>query len=72
MKTKELRALSVDDLVKKEQDVREDLFKLRFQHSGPDRKEEPVANHRAKNSGRLYECQCQENPSGISRQQQDG
>ena len=33
MKTKELRALSVDDLVKKEQDVREDLFKLRFQHS---------------------------------------
>ncbi len=33
MKTKELRALSVDNLVKKEQDVREDLFKLRFQHS---------------------------------------
>ena len=33
MNTKELRALSVDDLVKKEQDVREDLFKLRFQHS---------------------------------------
>ena len=33
MKTKELRALSVDDLVKTEQDVREDLFKLRFQHS---------------------------------------
>jgi large subunit ribosomal protein L29 len=33
MKTKELRALSVDDLVKREQDVREDLFKLRFQHS---------------------------------------
>ena len=33
MKTKELRALGVDDLVKKELDVREDLFKLRFQHS---------------------------------------
>ena len=33
MKTKELRALGVDDLVKKERDVREDLFKLRFQHS---------------------------------------
>jgi large subunit ribosomal protein L29 len=33
MKTRELRALSVDDLVKKELDVREDLFKLRFQHS---------------------------------------
>ena len=33
MKTKELRALSVDDLVKKEQDVRVDLLKLRFQHS---------------------------------------
>jgi large subunit ribosomal protein L29 len=33
MKTVELRALSVDDLVKKEEDVREDLFKLRFQHS---------------------------------------
>ena len=33
MKTKELRALDVDDLVKKERDVREDLFKLRFQHS---------------------------------------
>lgn len=33
MKTEELRALGVDDLVKKERDVREDLFKLRFQHS---------------------------------------
>ena len=33
MKTKELRALGVDDLVKKERDVLEDLFKLRFQHS---------------------------------------
>ena len=33
MKTKESRALGVDDLVKKERDVREDLFKLRFQHS---------------------------------------
>ena len=32
MKTSELRALSVDDLIKKDQGIREDLFKLRFQH----------------------------------------
>ncbi len=32
MKTKELRELSPEDLRKKEQDVREDLFKLKFQH----------------------------------------
>ena len=32
MKAKELRELSAEDLQKKEQDLREDLFKLRFQH----------------------------------------
>lgn len=32
MKTSELRALSVEDLIKKDQGIREDLFKLRFQH----------------------------------------
>ena len=32
MKTSELRALSVEDLINKERGVREDLFKLRFQH----------------------------------------
>ena len=32
MKAKELRELSPEDLLKKEQDIREDLFKLRFQH----------------------------------------
>lgn len=32
MNAKELRALSPEDLKKKEQDVREDLFKLKFQH----------------------------------------
>lgn len=32
MKTKELRALSLEDLKQKELDFREDLFKLQFQH----------------------------------------
>ncbi len=32
MKVKELRELSPEDLRKKERDIREDLFKLRFQH----------------------------------------
>jgi large subunit ribosomal protein L29 len=32
MKAKDLRNLSVEDLRKKDQDTREDLFKLRFQH----------------------------------------
>jgi len=32
MKTKELRNLNTDDLLKKEKDVREDLFRLRFKH----------------------------------------
>jgi len=32
MKTEELREMSVDDLLKKELDLREDLFKLKFQH----------------------------------------
>jgi len=32
MKAKELREMSVEDLRKKEQDIREDLFKLKFQH----------------------------------------
>jgi len=32
MKAKELRSLSTDDLVKKDRDVREDLFRLRFKH----------------------------------------
>ncbi len=32
MKAKELRELSPEDLGKKEQDIREDLFKLKFQH----------------------------------------
>jgi len=32
MKAKELREMSSDDLMKKERDLREDLFKLKFQH----------------------------------------
>lgn len=32
MKAKELREMSVDDLMKKELHLREDLFKLKFQH----------------------------------------
>ncbi|MBM9511182.1 50S ribosomal protein L29 [Desulfogranum marinum] len=32
MKIKDLRELSLEDLGKKEQDFREDLFKLKFQH----------------------------------------
>ena len=32
MKTSELRELSVDDLVAKEKDLAEELFKLKFQH----------------------------------------
>ncbi len=32
MKTNELRNLNTDDLLKKEKDVREDLFRLRFKH----------------------------------------
>ncbi len=33
MKAKELREMSREDLLKKETDLREDLFKLKFQHS---------------------------------------
>ncbi|WP_043769644.1 50S ribosomal protein L29 [Desulfobulbus propionicus] len=33
MKAKELRSLAVDDLLKKNQEMREDLFRLRFKHS---------------------------------------
>lgn len=32
MKASELRGLGVDDLVAKEKDLAEELFKLRFQH----------------------------------------
>jgi large subunit ribosomal protein L29 len=32
MKAKELREMSMEDLRKKERDIREDLFKLKFQH----------------------------------------
>ena len=32
MKIQDLRTLTVEDLAKKEKDLREDLFKLRFQH----------------------------------------
>lgn len=32
MKVKELRSLSVEDLLKKNAELSEDLFKLRFQH----------------------------------------
>ncbi len=32
MKAKELREMSTEDLKKKEKDIREDLFKLKFQH----------------------------------------
>ena len=32
MKVSELRELSVDDLVAKEKDLAEEIFKLRFQH----------------------------------------
>jgi len=33
MKASELRALSKEDLLKKERDLREELFRLRLQHS---------------------------------------
>ncbi len=32
MKAKELRSLNVEDLLKKSNDIREDLFRLRFKH----------------------------------------
>lgn len=32
MKVKDLRKMSHEDLVKKEKDLREDYFKLKFQH----------------------------------------
>ena len=32
MKANDLRSLAVEDLQKKEQETREDLFKLRFKH----------------------------------------
>lgn len=32
MKIQDLRDLSLEDLHKKEKDIREDLFKLKFQH----------------------------------------
>jgi large subunit ribosomal protein L29 len=32
MKVKELRSLTTEDLLKKDKDVREDLFRLRFKH----------------------------------------
>ena len=32
MKVKELREMSLEDLGKKEKDIREDFFKLKFQH----------------------------------------
>lgn len=32
MKAKDLRNLSIDDLLKKNAELREDLFKLRFKH----------------------------------------
>ena len=32
MKAKELREMSTEDLMKKELDLREDLFKLKFRH----------------------------------------
>lgn len=32
MKAKELRNLNADELLKKDKDVREDLFRLRFKH----------------------------------------
>jgi large subunit ribosomal protein L29 len=32
MKAKDLRTNSVDDLLKKDSEIREDLFKLRFKH----------------------------------------
>lgn len=32
MKAKDLRKLAIDELRKKEQETREDLFKLRFKH----------------------------------------
>ncbi len=32
MKAKELREMSAEELRKKEKDIREDLFKLKFQH----------------------------------------
>jgi large subunit ribosomal protein L29 len=47
MKTSELRSLSVEDLIKKDLGVREDLFKLRFQH-GIRRLENPAKLSRLK------------------------
>ncbi|RLB04813.1 MAG: 50S ribosomal protein L29 [Deltaproteobacteria bacterium] len=33
MKARELRELSIDELMQKEKDLKEELFNLRFQHS---------------------------------------
>jgi large subunit ribosomal protein L29 len=43
MKAKDLRDLSVDELNKREIDIREELFNLRYQH----------ATHQLENSSRL-------------------
>ncbi|WP_028580595.1 50S ribosomal protein L29 [Desulfogranum japonicum] len=32
MKIKEMREMNLEDLLSKEKDIREDLFKLKFQH----------------------------------------
>nr|WP_321464836.1 50S ribosomal protein L29 [uncultured Desulfobulbus sp.] len=32
MKAKDLRSLAIEDLLKKEEETREDMFKLRFKH----------------------------------------
>jgi len=41
MKAKDLREMSAEDLKKKDSDLREDLFKLKFQH-GTRRLENPA------------------------------
>jgi large subunit ribosomal protein L29 len=47
MKAKELRSLTTEELRRKEVDIREDLFKLRFKH-GIRRLENPAKIHQLK------------------------
>ncbi|MGD9949024.1 MAG: 50S ribosomal protein L29 [Desulfobulbus sp.] len=53
MKAKDLRSLAIEDLEKKEEETREDLFKLRFKH-GIRRLENPTKlNQLRKNIARI-------------------
>lgn len=53
MKAKNLRSLTVEELLKKEVDTKDDLFKLRFKH-GIRRLENPTTlNHLRKDIARI-------------------